>query len=205
MTPFMFNIVSSMLGLHRFLSTKRTPSLMFKNCVLLGFIRVHGIIIKYTHNYMWLVPDETVHLSHIPSLVWHTRHLNPRYYRCSLLYLPISNFLFSIIIYRWTHNRIQEEMRRNNTPRTAAPETSARAWTLQFLDKGVNPKKEGCIFYSSQYGYFSSFSYLFCLNKDANHLLLADLPGSRLRGILILDIIVAIYSIYQFQIYISLL
>ena len=36
----------------------------------------------------------------IPSLIWHTRQINPGYYHFSLLYLPISGFLFSILLYR---------------------------------------------------------------------------------------------------------
>ena len=45
-----------------------------------------------------------------------------------------------------------------------------------FLNKGVYPKKNGCKSYSSQYGDFPYFSFLFLLNKDANHILPDNLP-----------------------------
>ena len=59
-------------------------------------------------------------------------------------------------------------------------ETAARAWTLPLIDKGVNSKNNGCSFYSSYYEAFTYFPFLFCLNKDANYLLPADIPGRRL-------------------------
>ena len=54
---------------------------------------------------------------------------------------------------------------------------AARTRPLPFLDKGVTPKSYGCILYSSQYGAFPSFSFLFCLNKDSNQLIPTDFPG----------------------------
>ena len=35
-----------------------------------------------------------------PSLVWNTSYINPGYCHCSSLYLPISRFIFYILLYR---------------------------------------------------------------------------------------------------------
>ena len=43
-------------------------------------------------------------------------------------------------------------------------------------------KQKFCRSYSSQYGGFPSFSFLFCLYKDANHILLTGLPGFRVTS-----------------------
>ena len=67
--------------------------------------------------------------------------------------------------------------RHQHIHRPAAPEMASCTWPLPFLDKGVTPKNYGCRFYSSQYRVFPSFSFLFRLNNDANHLLPSDLPG----------------------------
>ena len=88
-----------------------------------------------------LVPDNTVKLIHNPSLVWHTRQLNPGYCHCYLLYLPISISLFSILLYRWTHGRIKARGYRHHIQWPAAPETAARAWPLPLIDKGGYPKR----------------------------------------------------------------
>ena len=53
---------------------------------------------------------------------------------------------------------------------------AACARTLPLVDKGVTPKKDGCRFCSIQYDDFPYFIFLFCLEKDANHLLPSDLP-----------------------------
>ena len=76
-------------------------------------------------------------LKSYPSLVWHTRQINPQYFHLSLLNPPISIFHFSISIYRWTYVRIQDRGCCHHIQLPAAPETADRAWPLQFLDKGV--------------------------------------------------------------------
>ena len=112
--------------------------------------------------------------------MWHTRQLNNGYCRCSLLYIPISAFIFSIILYKLTHNRRQARGCHHHIHWPAAPETASHARPVLLIDKGVNPKKDGYRFYSSQYGDFSSCYLLFSLNKDANNLLPADFPVHRL-------------------------
>ena len=46
-------------------------------------------------------------LKSYPALVWHTRQLNLGYCHCSLLYVLISEFIFSALLYRWTRRRRQ--------------------------------------------------------------------------------------------------
>ena len=53
-----------------------------------------------------------------PSLVWHTRQLSHGYRHCSLLYVLISIFLFSILLYMWTRGRRQSRSRRRHIQRS---------------------------------------------------------------------------------------
>ena len=43
-----------MLVFHGLLSAKTTSILMFKNCILLGSVMVHGIILQYSRNCMYI-------------------------------------------------------------------------------------------------------------------------------------------------------
>ena len=94
----------------------------------------------YTFIKWRLVPENTVQLIHTPSLVWNTRQPNPGYCHCYLLYIPIYLFLLSILLYRWTHERIKSRGHRHHIQWPAAPETAARARPLPLLDKGIIQK-----------------------------------------------------------------
>ena len=72
-----------------------------------------------------------------PSLVWHKRQLNPGYRYLSLLYLPISLFIFSILLYRWSHGRRQAGRRCHQIKWPEEPETKDRSRPLPFIDKGI--------------------------------------------------------------------
>ena len=114
-----------------------------------------------------------------PSLVWNTRQLNPGYFCCSLLYLPISRFI-SLFYF-------QIEPATGDKPggvSTTSTGLQRHKWELALglspFSIGGYPKKDSCRFYRIQLRDFSCFSFLFRLDKDANHLLPADLPGHRL-------------------------
>ena len=51
-SPLLLLTFSSILGLHSLLSKTTTSILMFINCVLLGCVMAHGIILKYDRNCM---------------------------------------------------------------------------------------------------------------------------------------------------------
>ena len=110
-------------------------------------------------------PVTTVHMNLVPSLVWHMKQLNPGYCRCYILYLPISRFIFSVLLYTWNRNRRKSRGRRHQIHRTEAPETAPCAWPLPFIDKGVTPKSMAVDYTVAITGIFLIFPFFFASTR----------------------------------------
>ena len=117
--------------------------------------------------------------SHISP--WHMRQLNPVYFHFSLLYIPFSLFIFSILLYRQTRDRRKARGCRRHIQRPVAPETSAFYWPLSFLNKRINPKRMAVDSAVASTDIFLLFTSFFVwTDKDSNYLLPTDLPGIQL-------------------------